>query len=90
MRLSTFTISLATAVGHAQTMGDWDPNYPVCLEVYGFDGPSRECVYNSMAACQVSASGRPAGCVVNGYYARGYAEPEVTIYRHRRRHHRRS
>jgi hypothetical protein len=52
----------------------YDPDYPVCLQVYQsmvdfyFD-----CTYQTMAQCAMSASGRAAQCVVNPYY--GYGKP---------------
>ncbi|NVN86340.1 MAG: DUF3551 domain-containing protein [Rhodopseudomonas sp.] len=53
---------LAGSLAHA------DSSAPVCLHVYGpvsYD----ECRYTSIAQCQVSASGRPASCIVNPFYA---------------------
>ncbi|MFL6814443.1 MAG: DUF3551 domain-containing protein [Bradyrhizobium sp.] len=44
------------------------PGYPVCLHVYG-PVSYYECRYNSLAQCNVSASGRAAQCVVNPYAA---------------------
>lgn len=46
----------------------WDPNYPVCLQVYG---PTSHisCRFTSIEQCKFSASGRAAECVVNPYYA---------------------
>lgn len=59
---------LKTVPAQAQT---YDPNYPVCLQVYqGFVDYYFECRYTSMAQCQASASGRAAQCVVNPYYAK--------------------
>ena len=58
---------LKSAPALAQT---YDPNYPVCLQVYDdmvhyyFD-----CSYTTMAQCAASASGRSAQCVVNPYFA---------------------
>ena len=61
-----------TAPARAQT---YDPAYPVCLQVYqGFVDYYFECAYQTMAQCQMSASGRSASCVVNPYY-RGRAAP---------------
>jgi len=59
-------ITLATPVA-AQT---YDPAYPVCLQVYqgGIADYYFECHYQTMAQCQMSASGRAAQCVVNPYY----------------------
>src|SRR5262245_22640335 len=59
------TIALP-APASAQT---YDPSYPVCLQVYqGFTDYYFECHYQTMAQCQMSASGRSAQCVVNPYY----------------------
>jgi hypothetical protein len=61
------TISFA-APARAQT---YDPNYPVCLQIY--DDMVHyyfECGYTSLAQCAASASGRSAQCVVNPYYAK--------------------
>ncbi|WP_407177474.1 DUF3551 domain-containing protein [Bradyrhizobium sp. STM 3562] len=59
---------LSAAPSQAQT---YDPNYPVCLQVY--DDMVHyyfECSYTSIAQCQASASGRAAQCVVNPYFAK--------------------
>ena len=61
-----------SAPARAQT---YDPAYPVCLQVYqGFVDYYFECAYQTMAQCQMSASGRSASCVVNPYY-KGRAAP---------------
>jgi hypothetical protein len=64
--LAIATLSL-TATARAQT---YDPNYPVCLQVYqgGMTDYYFECGYTSIPQCQASASGRAAQCVVNPYY----------------------
>jgi hypothetical protein len=73
--------TVLTAGGaHAQT---YDPSYPVCLHVYG-RATYYECRYTSLAQCNATASGRPATCVVNPYFASAYQEPSG---RHYRRHH---
>jgi len=59
----------------------YDPNYPVCLQVYGpinYD----ECRYTSLAQCNASASGRPAQCLINPFFAHAQA-PVGRRYRHR-------
>jgi Protein of unknown function (DUF3551) len=61
----------ASAPAHAQS---YDPNYPVCMKVYG-PLNYNECRYTSLAQCQVSASGRAAQCVVNPYAANALAGP---------------
>jgi hypothetical protein len=64
--LAIVTVS-ATPSARAQT---YDPSYPVCLQVYqGYTDYYFECAYTSLPQCQASASGRPAQCVVNPYYA---------------------
>ena len=47
----------------------WDPNYPVCLQVYG-PISYNECRYSSLAQCAATASGRAAQCIVNPFFAR--------------------
>jgi hypothetical protein len=67
MAIAAFAASLTFAApAFAQT---YDPAYPVCLQVYqGFVDYYFECAYQTMAQCQMSASGRSASCVVNPYY----------------------
>jgi hypothetical protein len=74
----------AATPARAQT---YDPNYPVCLQVYQGSMVDYyfECAYQTMGQCQASASGRAASCVVNPYYHGGRpAGPPVV--RHRRHH----
>ena len=56
------TALVATPV-RAQT---YDPDYPVCMHVYG-KVRYYECRYTSLEQCAMSASGRPAQCVINPY-----------------------
>ena len=71
--VSAATLSL-TILGAAVAMParaqTYDPNYPVCLQVYqgGIADFYFECHYRTMAQCQATASGRFAQCVVNPYY----------------------
>ena len=55
----------AAAPARAQT---YDPDYPVCLHVYGKIS-YYECNYTSLPQCNMTASGRSAQCVINPYYA---------------------
>jgi len=49
---------------------NYDPGYPVCMHVYGdLEGDRIDCVFTSLPQCQASASGRPATCLINPYYA---------------------
>lgn len=71
----------ASAPVWAQT---YDPNYPVCLQVYqGMVDYYFDCSFTTMAQCAASASGRSAECVVNPYYAGPHAKPGP---RHKRPH----
>ena len=75
LALAAFTGAVsAAAPAQAQTYGG--TNYPVCLHVFGqisyFD-----CRYNSLAECNLSASGRSAQCVTNPYPATAAGEGPV-------------
>jgi hypothetical protein len=64
-------LALATALvassAQAQT---YDPNYPVCMHVYGsLEGDRMDCIFTSIAQCAATASGRPATCLINPYFA---------------------
>jgi len=59
---SGLTASEAVTV-QAQT---YDPDYPVCLHIYG-KVRYYECRYTSLEQCAMSASGRPAQCMINPY-----------------------
>ncbi|MBR0899906.1 DUF3551 domain-containing protein [Bradyrhizobium tropiciagri] len=71
MRL-TFFIVAAIGVGIAGPAAAqmYDPNYPVCLEVYGgrLTPEYIDCSYTSLPQCQATASGRAATCSVNPFY----------------------
>lgn len=72
MRFSVFAILVvgtlfAAAPARAQA---YDPSYPVCIHTYGnILGDRIDCSYTSLAQCGLSASGLPAMCIVNPYYA---------------------
>ena len=72
-------VAIYAAPAQAQT---YDPNYPVCLQVYqSMVDYYFDCTYQTIGQCQASASGRSASCVVNPYYAGRAGKPVV---RHRR------
>ena len=73
-----FATALTGTPAHAQT---YDPAYPVCLHVYKFGG-YYECRYTSLPQCNASASGRPAQCIINPYFA---SAGEPTRHRWHRR-----
>jgi len=80
LALAIFAIA-AAAPAQAQT---YDPNYPVCLHVYGRI-TYYECSYTSLPQCNMSASGRSAQCEINPYYAHASQQPSARRYK---RHHR--
>ena len=76
--LASATVSMAGPAA-AQT---YAPGYPVCLHVYG-PITYYECRYASLAQCSQSASGRPAQCVVNPYFASAQVPVQRAYRRHR-------
>src|SRR5277367_4572104 len=69
--LAILAIGAIAAAAPARAQA-WDPNYPVCLQVFGpinYD----ECRYTSLAQCAISASGRAAQCVFNPFPRAGRA-----------------
>jgi hypothetical protein len=79
----------ASAIGMVSTAGPataqaWDPNYPVCMQVFGRVNYN-DCRFTSLGQCAASASGRAAECMVNPYFANASSAP---LTRHHRRHHR--
>jgi Protein of unknown function (DUF3551) len=85
MRILTLTLMAVlafsmTGPARAQT---YNPDYPVCLHVYG-NPTYYQCDFTSIPQCAQTASGRAAQCVVNPYFANA-AEPIGP--RHRRHRH---
>ena len=62
----TIIMALAAAPLRAQT---YDPNYPVCIQIYAIGGGRIDCSFTSLAQCAASASGRAAQCYDNPYFA---------------------
>ena len=57
----------ASLPASAQT---YSPGYPVCIHVYGEQlGDRTDCIFTSLAQCAAAASGLPATCLINPYYA---------------------
>ena len=83
MRILALAILAITAVSAAARAQTYDPNYPVCLQVYG-RANYIECRYTSLPQCAASASGRAAQCVINPYFAS--AQVPADYRRHRRVH----
>lgn len=58
---------LALSPASAQT---YDPSHPVCMHVYGERmGERMDCIFSSLDQCAATASGLPATCLINPYYA---------------------
>jgi hypothetical protein len=79
---------LALAVLAATTIPMAGPalarDYPVCMRVYeGMSYHTDQCDFMTMAQCNASASGRPAQCMVNSFYA-GPRSGQPSRKRHRR------
>ena len=68
----TIIMALAATPLRAQT---YDPNYPVCIQTYTIGGGSIDCSFTSLAQCAASASGRPAQCYNNPYFAQSGGKP---------------
>ena len=57
----------ASLPASAQT---YSPSYPICIHVYGEQlGDRTDCIFTSLAQCAAAASGLPATCLINPYYA---------------------
>jgi hypothetical protein len=72
MILTIATVSVTSSV-RAQT---YDPNYPVCLKkIEMFGGEYIDCSYTSLPQCAQTASGLPAQCLINPFYAGAIERP---------------
>jgi hypothetical protein len=68
MTFAMLVLAAALPAGSAKAQM-FDPNYPVCMHVFGeLEGERMDCVFTSLAQCAASASGRPATCLVNPYF----------------------
>lgn len=88
MRLSLYAIAaFGVCLAGPAAAQAYDPNYPVCMKVYGGNLTPEyiDCSFTSLPQCQASASGRAADCSMNPFYAG--AKPAPPSQRHRRRHH---
>jgi hypothetical protein len=75
LAVAIMAIGAASAAAPAQAQ-TYDPNYPVCLQVYGRIN-YYDCTYYTLPQCNASASGRAAQCVINPYVANAYQERPV-------------
>src|SRR5581483_7226531 len=75
IRLILFIVALGSfAVPPAQAQ-IFDPNYPVCIHIYGeLLGERMDCIFKSLEQCAMTASGLPAICLVNPTYKANHAD----------------
>jgi hypothetical protein len=83
LALAFLVVGIASGAEPARAQ-TYDPNYPVCMQVYDSMGGYIECGYTSLAQCAQSASGRAAQCIINPYYAGATASPGPRDRRYRR------
>jgi hypothetical protein len=72
MKFAAATIILLSALAAAPPASaqTYDPRYPVCIQVFGEQiGERIDCIFTSIPQCQATASGLPAMCMVNPYFA---------------------
>ena len=72
MRLVTCAVvGLAALLSARATFAQmYDPHYPICMHVYGDKiGERMDCTFNALSQCAATASGLPATCEINPYYA---------------------
>lgn len=58
-------IICSCASAHAQA---WDSRFPVCMVIYG-PFAYNDCRYMTLEQCRALASGRPAQCLENPFFA---------------------
>jgi hypothetical protein len=77
IKAALLILVLATVVPARSAMAQmYDPNYPVCMHVFGeLEGERMDCVFTSLAQCAASAIGRPATCLINPYFVRRSSRP---------------
>jgi len=66
---SVLALTVMLVPAHAQT---YDPRYPVCMKLYSgpIDGGEWiDCSFTSLPQCRATASGRPAVCDLNPFFA---------------------
>jgi hypothetical protein len=72
---------LALSPTSAQT---YDPSYPVCIHIYGDRlGDRIDCIFTSLDQCAATATGLPATCLINPYYAPARKLPLTRPHRRR-------
>jgi hypothetical protein len=73
--VAIFALAAVVSAGSARAQL-YDPNYPVCIHVFGdLEGERMDCIFTSLAQCSASAAGRAATCLVNPYFTRKPERP---------------
>ncbi|TWB91985.1 uncharacterized protein DUF3551 [Bradyrhizobium macuxiense] len=86
MRLKlTMLAAIGVGIAGPAAAQMYDPNYPVCMEVYGgrLTPEYIDCSFTSLPQCQATASGRSATCSVNPFYKGPRTQPRERGKRHR-------
>jgi Protein of unknown function (DUF3551) len=81
--LALFAIGISSLAGSARAQ-TYDPNYPVCLQVFGLVN-YYDCHYTSMPQCTQSAQALSAQCIVNPYYAGAHQGTPPRRHQYRRK-----
>jgi len=63
------------AITPKKNAGRYDPDYPVCMEVFDISGGRIECRYTSYEQCRQASIGTSGSCFINPSYVPPPAEP---------------
>jgi len=69
------SMMLATVAMLPATTQRYDPNYPVCMQVWTRDGNTMNCGFTSWDQCRAEASGFSAMCLDNPFWQQRQASP---------------
>jgi len=69
------SMMLATVAMLPATAQRYDPNYPVCMQVWTRDGNTINCGFTSWDQCRAAASGFSAMCLDNPFWQQRQASP---------------
>jgi len=69
------SMMLATVAMLPATTQRYDPNYPVCMQVWTRDGNTMNCGFTSWDQCRAAASGFSAMCLDNPFWQQRQASP---------------
>jgi uncharacterized protein DUF3551 len=77
MRMLRWVILAAVAILPAlpAVAQRYDPNYPVCMQVWTRDGNTMNCRFTSWDQCRAMASGYSAMCLDNPYWSQPRQAP---------------